>query len=54
MVSAIKQLGDVKCFNMDTTADLTIMEEATELLSPQFTQGVNASETSYGEPIVFA
>ncbi len=33
MVSAIKQLGDVKCFNMDTTADLTIMEEATELLS---------------------
>ena len=33
MVSAIKQLGDVKCFNMDTTADLTIMEEANELLS---------------------
>lgn len=33
MVSAIKQLGDVKCFNMDTTADLTIMEEATELLT---------------------
>lgn len=32
MVSAIKQLGDVKCFNMDTTADLTIMEEANELL----------------------
>ena len=32
MVSAIKQLGDVKCFNMDITADLTIMEEATELL----------------------
>ncbi len=32
MVSAIKQLGDVKCFNMDTTADLTIMEEATELI----------------------
>ena len=31
MVSAIKQLG-VKCFNMDITADLTIMEEATELL----------------------
>ena len=33
MVSAIKQLGDVKCFNMDITADLTIMEEATELLT---------------------
>ena len=31
MVSAIKQLG-VKCFNMDLTADLTIMEEANELL----------------------
>ena len=33
MVTAIKQLGDVKCFNMDVTADLTIMEEANELLS---------------------
>ena len=32
MVAAIKQLGDVKCFNMDITADLTIMEEANELL----------------------
>lgn len=32
MVTAIKLLGDVKCFNMDTTADLTIMEEATELI----------------------
>ncbi len=32
MVAAIKQLGDVECFNMDTTADLTIMEEANELL----------------------
>ena len=32
MVTAIKRLGDVKCFNMDTTADLTIMEEANELL----------------------
>ena len=32
MVSAIKALGDVKCFNMDITADLTIMEEANELL----------------------
>lgn len=33
MVTAIKQLGDISCFNMDTTADLTIMEEANELLS---------------------
>jgi len=33
MVAAIKQLGEVKCFNMDTTADLTIMEEAHELLA---------------------
>ena len=33
MVAAIKQLGNVKCFNMDTTADLTIMEEANELLN---------------------
>ena len=32
MVAAIKQLGDVECFNMDITADLTIMEEANELL----------------------
>lgn len=32
MVSAIKQLGDIKCFNMDITADLTIMEEANELM----------------------
>ena len=33
MVTAIKQLGEVECFNMDTTADLTIMEEANELLA---------------------
>ena len=33
MVTAIKQLGDIKCFDMDNTADLTIMEEATELLT---------------------
>ncbi len=33
MITAIKQLGEVKCFNMDITADLTIMEEANELLS---------------------
>ena len=32
MVTAIKQLGDVMCFNMDITADLTILEEANELL----------------------
>ena len=31
MVTAVKQLG-AKCFNMDITADLTIIEEATELL----------------------
>ena len=33
MVSAIKQLGDIKCFDMDITADLTILEEANELLT---------------------
>ena len=32
MVSAIKCLGDVECFNMDVTADLTIVEEANELI----------------------
>ncbi len=32
MVAAIKRLGDVKVFNMDVTADLTIMEEANELI----------------------
>ena len=32
MISAIKQLGNVQCFDMDITADLTIMEEANELL----------------------
>ncbi|MBQ7070601.1 MAG: (2Fe-2S)-binding protein [Ruminococcus sp.] len=32
MVSAIKGLGDVQCFNMDVTADLTIVEEANELI----------------------
>ena len=32
MVSAIKGLGDVECFNMDVTADLTIVEEANELI----------------------
>ncbi|SDA15499.1 NADH-quinone oxidoreductase subunit G [Ruminococcus sp. YE71] len=32
MVAAIRRLGDVKVFNMDVTADLTIMEEANELI----------------------
>lgn len=32
MVRAIKMLGDVEVFNMNVTADLTIMEEANELL----------------------
>ena len=32
MISAIKGLGDVECFNMDVTADLTIVEEANELI----------------------
>ncbi|MBR1423725.1 MAG: [Ruminococcus sp.] len=32
MVAAIKGLGDVECFNMDVTADLTIVEEANELI----------------------
>ncbi len=33
MVAAIRRLGDCEVFNMDITADLTIMEEATELLN---------------------
>ena len=33
MVAAIKRLGNVEVFNMDVTADLTIMEEATELIN---------------------
>ncbi len=32
MISAIRRLGVDEVFNMDVTADLTIMEEATELL----------------------
>lgn len=32
MISAIRRLGVDKVFNMDVTADLTIMEEATEFL----------------------
>ncbi len=46
MVSAIKQLGDVKCFNMDVTADLTIMEEAHELLHRIMNGGVTPMFTS--------
>lgn len=46
MVTAIKQLGDVECFNMDTTADLTIMEEATELLNRLKTGGKTPMFTS--------
>ncbi|SFB72141.1 NADH-dependent [FeFe] hydrogenase, group A6 [Ruminococcus albus] len=32
MVAAIRRLGDVNIFNMDVTADLTIIEEANELI----------------------
>ena len=32
MVSAIRRLGNVEVFNMDVTADLTILEEASELI----------------------
>lgn len=32
MVAAIRRLGDVGVFNMDVTADLTILEEASELI----------------------
>lgn len=46
MVTAIKQLGDVECFNMDTTADLTIMEEANELLNRLKTGGKTPMFTS--------
>ncbi len=46
MAAAIKQLGDVKCFNMDITADLTIMEEANELLERLMKGGVTPMFTS--------
>lgn len=46
MVTAIKQLGDVECFNMDTTADLTIMEEANELIERVKTGGTIPMFTS--------
>lgn len=32
MVAAIRRLGNVEVFNMDVTADLTILEEASELI----------------------
>ncbi len=46
MVAAIKQLGNVKCFNMDITADLTIMEEAHELIQRLMTGGTIPMFTS--------
>lgn len=46
MITAVKQLGDVKCFNMDVTADLTIMEEANELLERLKTGGTTPMFTS--------
>ncbi len=47
MVTAIKALGqNVKCFNMDVTADLTIIEEATELLTRVTTGGTIPMFTS--------
>ncbi len=46
MVTAIKQLGGVECFNMDVTADLTIMEEANELLERIKTGGTTPMFTS--------
>ncbi len=46
MVTAIKQLGDVKCFNMDITADLTIIEEANELLDRLKSGGATPMFTS--------
>ncbi len=33
MVAAIRRLGNVEVFNMDVTADLTILEEANELIA---------------------
>ncbi len=46
MVAAIRRLGDVEVFNMDVTADLTIMEEATELLNRIQTGGTMPMFTS--------
>lgn len=46
MVAAIRRLGNVQVFNMDITADLTIMEEATELLNRLQTGGTLPMFTS--------
>ncbi len=46
MVAAIRRLGNVEVFNMDITADLTIMEEATELINRIQTGGVMPMFTS--------
>ncbi|MBR6872810.1 MAG: [Ruminococcus sp.] len=46
MVAAIRRLGNVKVFNMDVTADLTIMEEANELIERITTGGTLPMFTS--------
>ncbi len=46
MVAAIRRLGDVEVFNMDITADLTIMEEASELINRIKTNGTMPMFTS--------
>ena len=46
MVAAIRRLGNCEVFNMDVTADLTIMEEATELLNRIQTGGTLPMFTS--------
>ncbi len=46
MVAAIRRLGANHVFNMDITADLTIMEEATELLNRIQTNGTMPMFTS--------
>ncbi len=46
MVAAIRRLGNVEVFNMDFTADLTIMEEAAELINRIQTGGTMPMFTS--------
>ncbi len=46
MVAAIRRLGNCEVFNMDVTADLTIMEEASELINRIKTGGVMPMFTS--------
>ncbi len=46
MVAAIRRLGNCEVFNMDVTADLTIMEEAAELVNRIQTGGVLPMFTS--------